>query len=443
MKSTGLLDAIVELSQDRGLDQDAIIEAIEGAIVGAAYKKYKEYKTIEAVLNRQTGQIELMYYRTVVEKLEDPNNEILMSEAHKMDPLAECGDEVEYEIDSSEFAGVIAQTARQLIFQKIKEAERGHVLEKYQDKVGEIVHGSVSRIERGQVIVLVSQSVEAVLERREQIPFEKFQPGESVRGLLIDLRSEGRGPQLVLSRTHPKFLMKLMETEVPEVYDNIIDVINAARDPGRRAKIAVKSNDPEVDPVGSCVGVRGSRIQAVVAELCGERIDVVEWSEIPEQFIANAIAPADIVEMNLDEENRKVDLMVAPDQLSLAIGKQGQNVRLASRLTDFSINVIPCDLPELGESSQDKSDPVNSMAEEAEKTEVATSSPTDIVSSSTQEAEKTAAVVISPTDAETGDKKMEAVTVNETVVDSMNQSDAEGEGSEKPAEAVDDKPVKK
>lgn len=375
MKSAGLLDAIVELSQERGLDQDAIIEAIEDAIVGAAYRKYKDYRTIEAVLNRQTGSIELMYYRTVVEVLKDPDNEILMEEAHKMDPLAECGDEVEYEIDSSEFAGVIAQTARQLIFQKIKEAERDHVMEKYQDKVWEIVHGSVARIERGRIIVLVSQTVEAVLERREQIPFEKFQPGEAVRGILIDLRSEGRGPQLVLSRTHPKFLMKLMETEVPEVYDGVIDVINAARDPGRRAKIAVRSNDSEVDPVGSCVGVRGSRIQAVVSELCGERIDVVEWSEIPEQFIANAIAPADIVEMTLDEENKKVDLHVASDQLSLAIGKQGQNVRLASRLTDFSINVIPWDLPELGlpETKKEESEEKDASLKENKQSPLETS----------------------------------------------------------------------
>ncbi|MCP4296087.1 MAG: transcription termination factor NusA [Proteobacteria bacterium] len=357
MKSAGLLDAIVELSQERGLDQDAIIEAIEDAIVGAAYRKYKDYRTIEAILNRQTGVIELMYYRTVVEELRDPDNEILVAEAHKMDPLAECGDEVEYEIDSSEFAGVIAQTARQLVFQKIKEAERESVLEKYQDKVWEIVHGSVSRVERGRIIVLISGTVEAVLERREQIPFEKFQAGEALRGILIDLRSEGKGPQLVLSRTHPKFLMKLMETEVPEVYDGVIDVISAARDPGRRAKIAVRSNDPEVDPVGSCVGVRGSRIQAVVSELCGERIDVVEWSEVPEQFVVNAIAPADIVEMTLDEENKKVDLHVAPDQLSLAIGKQGQNVRLASRLTEFSINVIPWDIPELGEGTSKLDEP--------------------------------------------------------------------------------------
>ncbi|PCI27197.1 MAG: transcription termination/antitermination protein NusA [SAR324 cluster bacterium] len=352
MKPSGLLEAIVELSQERGLDQDAIIEALEDAIVGAAYRKYKEYKSIEAVLNRQTGKIELMHYRIVVEDLVDPHNQISLSEVRRLDPLAECGDEVEYEIDSREFAGVIAQTARQLIFQKIREAEREAVSEKYREKIGEIVHGTVSRVERGRIILMISHSVEAMLDRREQIPFEKLQPGDHVRALLIDLKSDGRGPQLVISRTHPKFLIKLMEVEVPEVYEGVIDVVTAARDPGRRAKVAVRSNDPDVDPVGSCVGVRGTRIQSVVSELCGERIDVVEWSEFEEQFITNAIAPAEIVEMTLKSEGRAVDVKVQPSQLSLAIGKQGQNVRLASRLTEYSINVIPWELPDLGEASK-------------------------------------------------------------------------------------------
>ncbi|MBU2643393.1 transcription termination factor NusA [bacterium] len=341
MKPGGLLEAIMELSHERGLDQEAIIEAIEDAIVGAAYRKYKNYKNIEAVLNPQSGDVDLMHYKVVVEHVQDADNEILLDEVIQFDPLAECGDEVEYEIDAKEFKSVIAQTARQLIFQKIREAERESVIEKYQEKKGEIIHGTVSRTERGRVIITIGNSVEAALDYREQIPFEKLQPGENVRVLLIDLLSDGRGPQLIVSRTHPDFLVKLFEVEVPEVYDGIIEVVAAAREPGKRAKVAVFTNDPDIDPVGACVGMRGSRVQSIVSELCGERIDVIEWSERLEQFIANALAPAEIVEIDLDAENRSADIKIAQDQLSLAIGKQGQNVRLASKLTGIMININP------------------------------------------------------------------------------------------------------
>ncbi|NQU65868.1 MAG: transcription termination factor NusA [SAR324 cluster bacterium] len=341
MKPGGLLEAITELSHERGLDQEAIIEAIEDAIVGAAYRKYKNYRNIEAALNPQTGDIDLMHYKVVVDHVKDTDNEILLEEVIKLDPLAETGDEVEYEIDSKEFKNVIAQTARQLIFQKIREAERESVIEKYAEKKGEIIHGTVSRIERGRVIVTIGNAVEAVLEYREQIPFEKLQAGENIRVLLIDLLSDGRGPQLIVSRTHPNFLIKLFEVEVPEVYDGIVEVVAAAREPGKRAKVAVYTTDPDIDPVGACVGMRGSRVQSIVSELCGERIDVIEWSERLEQFIANSLAPAEIVEIDLDDENRSANIKIAQDQLSLAIGKQGQNVRLASKLTGIMININP------------------------------------------------------------------------------------------------------
>jgi len=342
MKSNaGLIEAIAELSQERGLDQDVVIEAIEDAIVGAAYKKYKDHKNIEAVLDKKTGDVELMYFKTVAESVDDPHNQISLEDVRKFDPEAEAGDEVEFEIDATQFQGVIAQTARQLIFQKINEAERESIVDKYREKVGEIVHGQVGRIEKGRTIVMIGHTVEASLDRREQIAFEKLQPGDNVRALLLEIRSEGRGPQLVLTRTHPNFLMKLMEVEVPEVFDGVIDVIGAAREPGRRAKVSVRSNDPDVDPVGACVGVRGSRIQSVVGELCGERIDVIEFVDDKMMFIANALSPAEIVEMSLDEEARIAEIKVMPDQLSLAIGKQGQNVRLASKLSGFSINISP------------------------------------------------------------------------------------------------------
>jgi len=339
MKPGELLDAINELSQERGLDQESIIEAIEDAIVGAAYRKYKNYKNIEATFNQETGEIDLMHYKVVVDEVEDADNEILLEEVAKFDPQAECGDEVEYEIDALEFSNVIAQTARQLIFQKIREAERESVAQKYLDRRGEIIHGKVSRIERGGRVVISMGNTEAALEPREQISFEKLQPGEHVRALLIDLSSESRGPQLIVSRTHPEFLIKLVEAEVPEVYDGIIEVVAAAREPGRRAKVAVFTNDSDVDPVGACVGMRGSRVQAIVSELCGERIDVIEWTEDLEDFMSNALAPAEIIDIDMDIENSSADIKIAPDQLSLAIGKQGQNVRLASKLTGIMINV--------------------------------------------------------------------------------------------------------
>ncbi len=339
MKQGALLEAIIELSHERGLDQDVIIEALEDAIVGAAYKKYKNYRNIEAQLNKQSGALELMHFKTVVAELTDMDNQILLEDVLEFDPDAEVGDEVEYPIDVTEFASVIAQTSRQLVFQKINEAEREMVLEKYKDKIGEILHGQVARFERGRVVVMIGGNVEAMLERNEQIPFEKLQPGDNIRAILVELRPEGRGPQLVLSRANPDFLMKLIEVEVPEVFDGVIDVMGAAREPGRRAKLAVRSNDPDVDPVGACVGVRGSRIQAVVSELCGERIDVVEYSDDLAQFIVNALAPAEIAEMDLDFENRVGHIKVNMDQLSLAIGKQGQNVRLASKLTKVALNI--------------------------------------------------------------------------------------------------------
>jgi len=367
MKSnTGLIEAIVELSHERGLDQDIIIEAIEDAIVGAAYKKYKEYRNIEAVLDKKTGGVELMYFKTVAESIQDSHNQISLDEVRKFDPEAEPGDEVEFEIDATQFQGVIAQTARQLIFQKINEAERESIVEKYREKVGEIVHGQVGRIEKGRTIVMIGHTVEAALERREQIAFEKLQPGDNVRALLLEIRSEGRGPQLVLTRTHPNFLMKLMEVEVPEVFDGVIDVMGAAREPGRRAKVAVRSNDPDVDPVGACVGVRGSRIQSVVGELCGERIDVIEFVDDKMLFIANALAPAEIVEMSLDEDARIAEIKVMPDQLSLAIGKQGQNVRLASKLSGYSINISPWESHDPFEEQEAKAEAAQKESEQTE-----------------------------------------------------------------------------
>lgn len=423
------------------------MEAIEDAIVGAAYKKYKNYKNIEAELNTQTGDVDLMHYKVVVDHVEDKDNEILLDEVIKFDPLAECGDEVEYEIDSNEFKSVIAQTARQLIFQKIREAERESVIEKYAEKKGEIIHGSVSRVERGRVIITIGNAVEAVMEYREQIPFEKLQPGENVRVLLIDLLSDGRGPQLIVSRTHPDFLIKLFEVEVPEVYDGIIEVVAAAREPGRRAKVAVYTNDPDVDPVGACVGMRGSRVQSIVSELCGERIDVIEWSEGLEQFIANSLAPADIMEIDLDEENRSADIRIAQDQLSLAIGKQGQNVRLASKLTGIMININAWESGlELKEEAPAEAQKETVVAEESMEAEAAvadeivpgsdgkSAEPAEtepVVDSSSEEENSEESVVPEKEAAAAEDEDVKAESVESTPETGENESD---EVAENPAD---------
>lgn len=340
MKPAGLLEAISELSHDKGLDQDIVIEALEDAIVAAAYRKYKDYRNIDAIINKKSGTIELMHFKTVVEEVTDPDNQISLKVIQELDPDTEIGDEVEYEIDIEEFRNVIAQTARQLVFQKIREVERESIIEKYSDKKGDIVHGTVARIERGGKVVLVlNNNIEALLEKKEQILFEKLQPGDHVRAMLYAIRSEGRGPSLLVSRTHPDFLIKLFTMEVPEVYEGIVEILGAAREPGKRAKMSVRAKDPDIDPVGSCVGIRGSRVQAVVTELCGERIDIVEWDPNTKIFVQHALSPAEIFSMNIDDENQEIDVTVEQDQLSLAIGKQGQNVRLASRLTGFRINV--------------------------------------------------------------------------------------------------------
>lgn len=271
----------------------------------------------------------------------DSDNEVSLEEALEMDPNAEEGDEVEYEIDSREFSS-IAQSARQSIFQKIREAERQVVYDTFKDRKGEILTGVVVRTEADGRVAITFNRVEAYLFRQEQIPGERFSHGDHVRVFLVDVSSDIRkASQLVISRSHPGLLIKLFEMEVPEIYDETIEVVNAAREPGKRAKIAVYTSDDDLDPVGACVGVRGSRVQAIVSELKGEKIDIVRWSEDLEAYVRNALAPAEILRMQIQEERREITVWAAASQLSLAIGRQGQNVRLASKLVGFNINILP------------------------------------------------------------------------------------------------------
>jgi N utilization substance protein A len=339
MARESIIDVLGDIARDKGISRDRLQEVIQEAVTAAAKRKFKDFSEIEARINTNSGELEVFRYKRVTEELVDPENEIPLDEARKLDSLAEPGDEVEYEIDNQELSRVIAQTARQLIFQKIREAERETIYENFKDRKGEILNGIVSRTERNRIFVTFNQ-VEAILYRREQIPNERYSSGEHIRVILLDVLNDPKEPsQLVVSRADPLLLIKLFEMEVPEIYDGIVEIVTAAREAGRRAKIAVRSNDQDVDPVGACVGMRGSRVQSIISELRGEKIDIISWSDELPTYIANSLAPAELTRIRIDEENEEIDVEVEPDQLSLAIGRQGQNVRLASKLLGYKVNI--------------------------------------------------------------------------------------------------------
>jgi N utilization substance protein A len=308
-------------------------------MVTAARKKLGVKDGVEARFDPESGFIEVFHYKQVVEQVEDPATQMTLEEARREDPDAQIGDELGIRVDTSDFGRIAAQTAKQVIIQRVKDAERENIYMDYKDRKTEVVNGIVQRFERGDIIVNLGR-VEALLPREEQVPRESYRPGDRVRAYILDVRRAQRGPQIILSRTHPNFLMRLFELEVPEVSERIVEIRNAAREPGERAKIAVASNDLDVDPVGACVGMRGSRVQSVVQELRGERIDIIPWSPDPAKFVCNALSPAEISRVLVDEDNQTMEVIVPDDRLSLAIGKKGQNVRLASRLTGWRIDVV-------------------------------------------------------------------------------------------------------
>ena len=339
MARENILEAIGDIAREKGINRDRLVAVIQEAVTAAAKRKFKNFQDIEARLNPKTGELEVFRYKKVTDAYTDADNEIALDDARKLDSLAEPGDEVEYEIDNQELSRVIAQTARQMIFQKIREAERETIFENFKDRKGEILNGVVSRTERGRTYVTLNQT-EAILFHRDQIPNERYASGDHIRVILLDVLNDPKEPsQLVISRTHPNLLMKLFEMEVPEIYDGIVEIVNAAREPGRRAKIAVRSNDSDVDPVGACVGMRGSRVQSIISELRGEKIDIIHFAEDIPTYVANALAPAELTRIKIDDTTKTIDVEVEPDQLSLAIGRQGQNVRLASKLLGYKINV--------------------------------------------------------------------------------------------------------
>ncbi len=334
-----LLQVADAVARDKNIDRDEVLEAMEQAIQKAGRSKYGHEHDIRAHIDRKTGEIQLARYIEVVEAVENETTQLTLAQARKKKADAEIGEFLIDPLPPIDFGRIAAQTAKQVIVQKVRDAERQKQFTEYKYRVGEISNGLVKRVEFGNVVVDLGRA-EALLRRDELIPRETFRTGDRVRAYIYDVRQEPRGPQIFLSRTHPVFMAKLFAQEVPEIYDGIIEIKAVARDPGSRAKIAVLSHDSSIDPVGACVGMRGSRVQAVVAELQGEKIDIIQWSPDVATFVVNGLAPAEVTKVVLDEEAGRIEVVVPDDQLSLAIGRRGQNVRLASQLTQWNIDIL-------------------------------------------------------------------------------------------------------
>ncbi|NWG45447.1 MAG: transcription termination/antitermination protein NusA [Alphaproteobacteria bacterium] len=334
-----LLQIADAVAREKVIDKEIVLASMEDAIQRAARSRYGAEHNIRAEIDRKTGEIRLQRLLEVVEAVENEATEISLAEALERNPAAQAGDFIAEPLPMFEFGRIPAQAAKQVIVQKVRDAERERQYEEYKDRMGEIVNGLVKRVEYGNVIVELGRG-EGIVRRDEGLPRENFRTGDRIRAFIYDVRRELRGPQIFLSRAHPQFMAKLFAQEVPEIYDGIIEVKSVARDPGSRAKIAVMSNDSSIDPVGACVGMRGSRVQAVVNELQGEKIDIIQWSPDAATFIVNALAPAEVSKVVLDEEAERVEVVVPTEQLSLAIGRRGQNVRLASQLTGWDIDIL-------------------------------------------------------------------------------------------------------
>jgi N utilization substance protein A len=334
-----LLQIADAVAREKVIDRQIVLAAMEDAYAKAARSRYGTETDVKAEIDPRTGELRLWRHLQVVDRVENPAIEIALEDAKRSNPAAQVGDAIADKLPPFDLGRIAAQSAKQVIVQKVREAERDRQYEEYKDRIGEIVNGVVKRAEYGNVIVDLGRG-EGIVRRDELIPREAFRPGDRIRAYVYDVRREQRGPQIFLSRTHPQFMAKLFAQEVPEIYDGIIEVKAVARDPGSRAKIAVISRDSSIDPVGACVGMRGSRVQAVVGELQGEKIDIIPWSPDVATFIVNALQPAEVAKVVLDEDAERIEVVVPDDQLSLAIGRRGQNVRLASQLTGWDIDIL-------------------------------------------------------------------------------------------------------
>ena len=334
------LNSVLEqVGKDKGIPKEILVETIESAMLSAARRKYGPTAELEAHFNEELGEVELFQFRQVVDFVEDPDAQISHHDAKKLDPEVAVGDSLGEKLDSNQFGRIAAQTAKQVIIQKVRDAERDIIYNEYKDRIGELVTGIVRRIEKGNLIIDLGRT-EALMPVKEQVPSENYKINDRTQALLMDLRRESKGPQVILSRRHPNLIRALFAMEVPEIAEGIVEIKAVAREPGSRAKIAVYSTDDDVDPVGACVGMKGSRVQSVVQELRGEKIDIVNYEEDSARFVCNAIAPAEVTRVILHDKDRSLEIIVPDDQLSLAIGKKGQNVRLAAQLTGWNIDIF-------------------------------------------------------------------------------------------------------
>jgi N utilization substance protein A len=333
-----ILRIIEQISREKGIEREVLLAGVEAAVLSAAKRRYGPAETLQARFNPQTGTLELTIAKTVVAELQDPKSEIALEQARAYDLEAKVGDALPIPLEVEGFGRFAAQTAKQVIIQKVREAERDIVYNEYKGREGELVNGVIQRFEKGDIIIDLGKT-EALLPRKEQSTRETFQRGERVRAYILEVRKGTSGPQIIASRTHPGLVERLFEMEVPEIYEGIIEIKGAVREPNGRAKIAVYSRDRAVDPIGACVGMRGVRVQSVVQELRGEKIDIVQWSDDPATFVANALSPAKIYKINVNLDTRAMEVIVEDDQLSLAIGKKGQNVRLAAKLTKWRLDI--------------------------------------------------------------------------------------------------------
>ena len=418
--SKEMLEAFATLEKTKGIKQDVIVEAIKAALVAAYKKNYNQATNVIVEFDERRGDFKLMTEKTVVEEVHDERLEISLKDALTINRAYELGDKIRFEVAPKNFGRIAAQTAKQVIMQHLREAERNHIIDEYSQYEDELITGTVERRDNRFVYVKIG-NVEAVMPRNDQMPGESYNPQDQIRVLVTHVGSDSKGAQITVSRTAPDMVKRLFEQEVPEIYDGTVEVVSIAREAGDRTKIAVKSNDPNIDPVGTCVGQRGARVQNVVNELDGENIDVVKYEEDPSDYIANALNPAEVIAVQFgDEDNEKSALVIVPDyQLSLAIGKKGQNVRLAARLTGYKIDIRPESEVEFVDESSDQAEKENEQAETADSVEDSSNSAskmnTDFAEGDESDGESTTSE-----ETELEDESQDKVTDGETVDSTEN-----------------------
>jgi len=334
-----ILEALSQITKNKNIDMDFVIETLEAGLMLAAKKKFGETDNIKIDVDPKSGEIKIIAFKKVVEEVINPNTEIIRTEAQEIEPKVKLGDEVGVVVGFNEFGRNAISAVKQILIQRVREAERERIFEEYKDKIETVVTGGVQQIEKGHLIVHLGRA-EGIIPQKEQLPRERYRQGDRIRALIVDVQKTAKGPQIVLSRAHPNFIKRLFELEVPEIYEKIIEIKTVARVPGERSKIAVSSIDDRVDPVGACVGVKGTRVQSIVRELSGERIDIVPFSPDPETFATRSLAPAKVVHIDTYHDDNSMTIVVEDDRLSLAIGRGGQNAKLAAKLTGWKINIL-------------------------------------------------------------------------------------------------------